>query len=145
MNELCRKPNRQERIEICKAECALYVQRLLDLGQQMSEIERDPAVDFNREFPESYILLLDQRDELARYDEDLRDEIEVLSIEEVNLNSARLDVQAQRAAAIRGLEKVRETLAPDLGTVADCSRHTSEIRRAENKLRIINRMIMSID
>jgi hypothetical protein len=90
-------------------------------------------------------LLLDQRDELAHYDEDLRDEIEVLSIEEVNLNSARLDVQAQRAAAIRGLEKVRETLSPDLGTIADASRCKSEIRRAENKLRIINRMIMSID
>ena len=134
MNELCRKPNRQERIEICLAECALYVQRLLD-----------PAVDFKREFPESYILLLDQRDELAHYDEDLRDEIEVLSIEELNLNSARLEVQAQRAAAIRGLEKVRETLAPDLGTFADASRYTSEIRRAEHKLRIINRMIMSID
>lgn len=145
MNELFRKPNRQERIEICNAERALYVKRLLDLGQKMSEIERDPAVDLNREFPESYILLLDQRDELARYDEDLRDEIEVLGIAERNLNSARLEVQAQRATAIRGLERVRVTLAPDLGTVADLSRYTSEIRRTENKLRIINRMVMSIE
>jgi hypothetical protein len=144
MNELFRKPNRQERIEICKAERALYVTRLLDLGQKMSDIERDPAVDLNREFPESYILLLDQRDELARYDEDLRDEIEVLSIEERNLNSARQEIQTHRAAAIRGLEEVRE-MAPGLKAVADCSRYRSEIRRAENKLRIINRMIMSID
>ena len=145
MNQLIRKRIRRKRIETCKAELALYPQRLLALGQKMADIESIPTVDLKREFPDAYIALLDQRDELARYDEDLRDEIEVLGTEERDLNSARLEVQAQRAAAIRGLEKVRETLAPDLGTFADASRYTSEIRRAEHKLRIFNRMIMSID
>lgn len=144
MNQLIRRRLRQKRIETCKAELALYPERLLALLQKMDDIESDPTVDLKRELPESYIALLDQRDELARHDEDLRDEIEVLSIEERNLNSARLELQAQRAIAIRGLEKVRETLDPDLGTVGDASRYKSEIRRAEHKLGIINRMIMSI-
>lgn len=144
MTQPLRRRIRQKRIETCKAELALYPQRLLALGQKMADIESIPTVDLKREFPEAYIALLDQRDELARYAEDLRDELEVLGTEERDLHSTRLELQAQRAIAILGLEKVRETLTPDLGTIADFSRHTSEIRRAENKLRIINRMLMSI-
>ncbi|MDR6820230.1 hypothetical protein J2X76_005427 [Neorhizobium sp. 2083] len=143
MNHLLRKRLRQKRIEKCRVELEMYPHRLLDIFGRMGEIERQ--TNFDIKVPcEPYLALLDERERLALDSEIVRAEIEVLSIEEHDLHSARQEIQSRKDAAVAWFDRVKDAPTLDASTVAELSRFPSELRRADAKLKIIDQMLRSI-
>ncbi|MFL5012713.1 hypothetical protein [Rhizobium sp.] len=140
-NAILRKRVRDHRIAKCRAELEMCPQQLLDVFGKIGLLEGCPTFRINHEPPDEYRALFRECAELASKADDLRDEIEILSTDEEALGAARQKALEQLEVAEAGLELLRARFPWSDFEEAE---FLSNIRRAINKVKMVDAMLASI-
>jgi len=141
MNAILRKRLRDRRIAECRAELEMCPYHLLDIYGKIGRLEACPTFRINQEPPDEYRTLFRQCAELASKADDLRDEIEILSMDEKSLGTARQKAVGQLDTAAAGLESLK---ARSTWSALEEVEFLSDIRRANNKVKIVDAVLASI-
>lgn len=142
MNEALRSRIRKSRIESLKVEISkIHTEFLSNITRMISEIDRDADLPFNIELQKDRRRLIEKHQTLTNEIAEKEDQISINEVDDRDLAAKKSQTENDRMAFILALEEAREAENPD---AIQIKRHETEIRRATNKLELIERRLDSL-